>query len=180
MRVRITYTMRSSEDQSVKRASRNLDQNLVYNAPTIKQLSAYITSSIQSGPASQPLHGAEVIEELVKKYTKDIGLLNTVSPPTLKVATTVLLTGSTGHIGSHILANLLKIDHIDKVYAFNRSSPTTRSLLDRHIDRFRDVGIDPQLLESKKLVLITGDATRSDLGIDKELYAEVGIYNCRL
>ncbi|KAG6828418.1 putative NRPS-like protein biosynthetic cluster, partial [Tephrocybe sp. NHM501043] len=175
LRARIIRAMRASQDTVTIQAAQSLDQNLVYNAPTIKQLSVLIISSHQPGSTIQSFNRADAIEQLIKKYTSDFVPIDPASTASHNATapTTILITGTTGHLGAHILAALLKLDGIDRVYAFNREARATRSLLDRHIERFTDIGVDPHLLQDKKLVLVTGDAIQPDLGIGEELYAEI-------
>ena len=87
----------------------------------------------------------------------------------------VLLTGSTGNIGSHILEALLRDSRILRIYAFNRPSPRQPevSLLDRHRERFEDKGFDKALLASEKLVFLEGDASQDDLGVSPLVLNEV-------
>ena len=85
----------------------------------------------------------------------------------------VLLTGSTGNIGSHILEALLRDPRILRIYAFNRPSTRQVSLLDRHRERFEDKDFDKALLASEKLVFLEGDASRDNLGVPSLVYNEV-------
>ncbi|KAG5337586.1 putative NRPS-like protein biosynthetic cluster [Termitomyces sp. Mn162] len=176
LRLRITHAMRSSGNLFAK-VSQNLDQNLIYNMPTIKRLAAYLTSPPGLERAPQLLTETELIEELIAKYSINLGLLplESAAPSAQNSDLVVLLTGSTGHLGSHILANLLKEDRITRIYAFNRDNQKSKSLLDRHGERFVDIGIDPRILKNEKLILITGDARRFDLGIEAELYREISL-----
>ncbi|KAH0581464.1 hypothetical protein H2248_012544 [Termitomyces sp. 'cryptogamus'] len=176
LRLRITHAMRSSGNLFAK-VSQNLDQNLIYNMPTIKRLAAYLTSPPGLERAPQLLTETELIEELIAKYSINLGLLplESAAPSAQNLDLVVLLTGSTGHLGSHILANLLKEDRITRIYAFNRDNQKSKSLLDRHGERFVDIGIDPRILKNEKLILITGDARRFDLGIEAELYREISL-----
>ena len=85
----------------------------------------------------------------------------------------VLLTGSTGNIGSHILEALLRESRILRIYAFNRPSSRPVSLLDRHRERFEDKGFDESLLVSQKLVFLEGDTSQDDLGVSSLVFNEV-------
>ena len=87
--------------------------------------------------------------------------------------TVVLLTGSTGNLGSHILETLLRDPKILRIYAFNRHSP--RQPLDRHIERFENNGFDKSCLTSDKLIFVEGDTSQDNLGIDPSLFNEVCI-----
>ncbi|KAG6916589.1 putative NRPS-like protein biosynthetic cluster [Tephrocybe rancida] len=173
LRLRIINAMRSSGDPKLEASSRNISQNLLYDLPTIKEITAHITTS---SPATEIQISQRIshIETLVTKYSEGLSPLeNTVAPHKETSGVVVVLTGSTGNLGSQILATLLNNAHVSRVYAFNRRSEHVKDLLDRQKEKFEDIGIDLTLLESKKLVLVTGDSTRSDLGIDKQLYNEI-------
>ncbi|KNZ78390.1 L-aminoadipate-semialdehyde dehydrogenase [Termitomyces sp. J132] len=176
LRLRITHAMRCSDDRSLREFSRSLDQNFIYRTRSIKQLSAYTLRSLPSNPATHILQESDLIEALITKYSVNFGPIpvgTMVSQSNHASAMTVLMTGSTGNLGSQILAALLKENNIDKVYAFNRPHLKNENLFDRHLGRFADTGLDLTLLKSKKLAFITGDSTRPDLGIEEELYKEI-------
>ncbi|KAG6872432.1 hypothetical protein C0995_009766 [Termitomyces sp. Mi166 len=178
LRLRITHAMRSSDDVSLKEASRSLDQNLVYRMRTIKQLSAHILSSSTSDSDMHMAEESDLIQAFITKYSAGLGPLpaGSIPPRSFEASNmVVLLTGSTGNLGSQILAALLKAGSVDKIYAFNRPA-NNETLFDRHRRRFRDIGLDTGVLESKKLILVTGDSTRPDLGVERELYKEVGAH----
>ena len=82
----------------------------------------------------------------------------------------MLLTGSTGSLGSYLLSTLLTDVRVAKVYAFNRPSRATH---DRQRASFEDKGLPLALLDSDKCMLVTGDFNSDDLGLDEATYAEV-------
>jgi hypothetical protein len=83
----------------------------------------------------------------------------------------VLLTGSTGTLGSYMLESLLRLEGIEKVYAFNRAGPSP--LYVRQEASFLERCLDAGLLRSPKLVLLEGDASQESLGIEPEILAEM-------
>jgi hypothetical protein len=83
----------------------------------------------------------------------------------------VVLTGSTGGLGSYILASLLQREDVSVIYAFNR--PSNGSIQRRQISRFEDRGLDVTLLQSEKLVYVETDTSHDRLGLDNELYQRV-------
>jgi hypothetical protein len=86
----------------------------------------------------------------------------------------VVLTGSTGGLGSYLLASLLQREDVSVVYAFNRPPRGTASSIQRRQEsRFEDRGLDVTLLQSEKLVYVETDTSQDDLGLDKELYQKV-------
>ena len=81
----------------------------------------------------------------------------------------VLLTGTTGWLGSLVLAELLR-SNVERVYAVNRRG--TR-LFDRQVQAFKERDIDVSLASSEKLILLEADLTKEDFGVDKTLFNEV-------
>ena len=86
----------------------------------------------------------------------------------------VVLTGSTGGLGSYLLASLLQREDVSVVYAFNRPSRGAAfSIQRRQKSSFEDRGLDATLLQSEKLVYVETDTSHDDLGLDRELYQKV-------
>lgn len=113
------------------------------------------------------------METMIAQYSNPWPTINVNAEP----GSVVLLTGSTGSIGSHILETLLRDPRILRIYAFNRPSRQV-SLLDRHIERFEDKGFDKALLNSKKIVFLEGDASRDNLGVPLSVFNEVFFLEC--
>jgi thioester reductase-like protein len=86
----------------------------------------------------------------------------------------VVLTGSTGGLGSYLLASLLQREDVSVIYAFNRPSKgSTSSIQRRQQNGFEDRGLDVNLLHSEKLVYVETDTSHDHLGLNKELYEKV-------
>jgi len=86
----------------------------------------------------------------------------------------VVLTGSTGSLGSYLLASLLQREDVSVIYAFNRPSKgSTLPIQRRQSSRFEDRGLDVTLLQSEKLVYVENDTSHDYLGLDVELYQKV-------
>ncbi|KAG6907803.1 putative NRPS-like protein biosynthetic cluster [Tephrocybe rancida] len=177
LRLRIVNALRLSEDLELRRTAKGISSSLVYSFPVIKDLAYFISSLLTSPKATQATNasqGAAALKAMIAKYTAgfETSLPETSSiQPSAPLPTVVLLTGSTGNLGSQILAVLLGDPRVDKVYAYNRPSTVGgRTLLDRHSDKFKEVGLDVSLLGSEKLVLLAGDATETNLGLDRGRY----------
>lgn len=85
----------------------------------------------------------------------------------------VLLTGSTGNIGSHILAHLLEDQRITKIYTLNRPSAGAE---DRLQTAFAERGLPVELLQLDKLVSLSGDVTQPNFALESAQYAEVHLF----
>ena len=85
----------------------------------------------------------------------------------------VVVTGTTGALGSYILAALLENDSVETVWALNRKSK--EGLMDRQKTSFVDKMLDLSLLKSPKLVMLEGDIEHVGLGLREEVYHRVRI-----
>ncbi|KZT19320.1 acetyl-CoA synthetase-like protein [Neolentinus lepideus HHB14362 ss-1] len=172
LRNRIIGALRTSTDPNAKKALEGVTQNIVYTNPTIEQLAGAVASLLRPGAngaaATSP---ASAIEAMVRKYSVDFPKpQDTIAPP--KGENVILLTGSTGSLGSYILAALLAEKGVKTVYAFNRPSETS-SALDRQKAAFVNKGLPLDLLSSERLVLIEGDAGKPKFDLGEELYDKI-------
>ncbi|KAJ7246827.1 acetyl-CoA synthetase-like protein [Mycena haematopus] len=169
LRLRILSAVRSSDDAAVQKVAHDIPQNLIYAYPTIAQLATYIARSV-SGASADALDSKRLVQEMIEKHTSQ---LTGVAPvPFSGDSQTVLLTGSTGSLGSQILASLLQDNRVVRVYALNRPS-SSQDFVQRHIGKFRDRGLDTELLSSPKLRFIEGKTDEKNLGLSASVYEEV-------
>ncbi|KAF7343921.1 General substrate transporter [Mycena venus] len=172
-RLRILGAIRSSKDPAVQKAAPVITQNLVYSHPTISHLSVFLAGLI-SGVSEDALDSEQLIQSLVTKHTSEL-----MAPvPFAGDLQIVLLTGSTGNLGSQILASLLQDDRVVRVYALNRPSTsgyTTEgsSFVQRHTATFRNRGLDPALLNSPKLHFVQCETEKKCLGLSTIAYDEI-------
>jgi Male sterility protein len=175
-RYRVVGVMRASKDICAQKATEQISQDMVYKHPTIQKLAVYINELIAPASDSNVADPKTAIEEMVKKYSANLDGRLPVATSSIRpsAANVVLLTGSTGHLGSPLLASLLENPHVRRVYAFNRGSLSgTQSILERHIVKFTDQRLDVTLLQSEKAIFISGDTGLPNLGLDSALYDEV-------
>ncbi|KAJ8488654.1 hypothetical protein ONZ45_g13881 [Pleurotus djamor] len=83
----------------------------------------------------------------------------------------VLLTGSTGSLGTYLLRDLINDTRVHHVYTHNR--PSTSSLFDRHASSFRELGLDESILASDKLTSLEGHLIEENLGLESSLYEQL-------
>ena len=182
LRRRITGALQSLKISGGAPAVKSVNQNTLYTYPTVDLLTGFLVDVV-SHPNGTRVEESPVaaIEEMINKYSFFPKALDA-NPPAIPVdgrsGTTdrnivVLLTGSTGNLGSQILENLLLNSEISRVYTLNRTSTSSKSQLDRHLDRFRDKGLDLSALQSKKWAPLEGDLAKEDLGLSEAVYKEV-------
>jgi hypothetical protein len=176
LRRRITGAIQSIEANAGKAALQSIHQNLIYSYPTVDSLSAHIVELVNSDPSATSTSTAqshiELIEEMIEKYSFKTPLTSDFVGK-LNGSEVVILTGSTGFLGSEVLVRLLRNPRVSTVYALNR--PSAESISQRHWQRFHDKGLDEELLKSPKLKYIESDYSQENLGLPDALYTEVNI-----
>ncbi|QRV95194.1 acetyl-CoA synthetase-like protein [Ceratobasidium sp. AG-Ba] len=165
--------LKSSRSLNVSR----ITSDTVFKYPSVSQLSNLIvgifTGNDQTKLEEPRDANIAVIKGMIEKYrcasTSSAQLALCSQYPE-----SVLLTGTTGGLGSHLLAQLLANDGVDRVWAINRKQRDRRiSLQQRQKDAFEDKGLDTALLQSPKLILLESDITTERLGLPTELYEEI-------
>lgn len=86
---------------------------------------------------------------------------------------TILLTGSTGTLGSHVLAHLLSVPSNRRVVVVIRRGEQEATPLDRLTSAFRLRELDVESLSSERLSVLEGDATQPNFGLSNATYHEV-------
>ena len=155
--------------------TRTIPGNFVYQNPTIESLATFISglacSKDEKGSAQE--QAIAFMLGMVKTYTRDLPQhVPSRSAPTEEV---ILVSGTTGSLGSSLLDQLIKMPSVRKVYAFNRKSRTP--LADRQKEGLEERGYDADsILGSEKLTLVETTMEDEKLGLPDELYEEVRAY----
>ncbi|KAJ6599959.1 hypothetical protein DFH09DRAFT_970599 [Mycena vulgaris] len=157
----ILHALRTSRRVNVKA----IPSNFVYSHPTLRLL-ADMLMRLASGSVSEPedrVRHADAMETMVQKYAQGFPQ-HRASTEGAKMQA-VLVTGTTGAFGSHLLARLLALPEFSTIYAFNRLGSDIRG---RQRMAFSTNGIDIKLLDSPKLRLLEGDLNYPDFGLPGE------------
>ncbi|KAJ6601010.1 putative aminoadipate reductase [Mycena vulgaris] len=170
LRHRIAGALKNSADEAAKAAAHKITQNFVYAHPSIEDLASAITGLLVSDDSTGSDGGEKaIVEAMIVKYTQGfdetIAQRGTVPPSSQAV---VLLTGTTGALGSHVLEMLLSLASVERIYAFNRRGRTPVS--ERQKEAFVDRAVDVNLLSSEKLVYLEGDTSKPDLGLPADVW----------
>ena len=87
---------------------------------------------------------------------------------------TILVTGTTGGLGCALLAYLVELPNVLRIYAVNRKSKV--ALVERQRSTLHDRGYNAQaILENGKVVLVEAATEEPQLGVSSELYGEVRV-----
>ncbi|KAG5636266.1 hypothetical protein H0H81_008600 [Sphagnurus paluster] len=127
----------------------------------------------QPSDASKPYDQIAHMEYLIDHYSRPSWASLSAHDDQQPRPTSILLTGSTGNLGSYILALLIADPNVARIYALNRSSPKGPAF-ERVAAQFQKKGLDVAALRSEKVSFIEGDTTKSDLGLNNaSLYNEI-------
>lgn len=148
----------------------NVTPPIIYKNPSVKQLAQVLSHSVSNSNAQYKvsISREEKIDRVARKYTEDMvrqmrstGVTNTSSKHT------VIVTGSTGSLGTHILEQLLANSNVEKVYCLNRSDDAeTRTKESFRIHNHNATGIS-------KVDFLKADFGSDKLGLSDEIYAHL-------
>ncbi|KAF7154930.1 hypothetical protein CNMCM5623_003188 [Aspergillus felis] len=143
----------------------------VYARPTTDKLAGLVLDVLQEQAATGPMESrSERIAGLVSKYTGDLPIRSFNSSAQLPPLSTVILTGSTGSLGSYILSGLLNDPKVAKVYCFNRAADAAT----RQRQGFAEKGLDVSLLEDpSKVEFLHVSFGDKRFGLGASMYSEL-------
>ncbi|KAJ5760131.1 hypothetical protein N7520_007287 [Penicillium odoratum] len=97
----------------------------IYSNPTVELLAEAI-SNIVEGKSQEAVPRDQKIQRMVEKYTSGLPETRVGNLTQSATPSTVILTGSTGSLGTYLLHNLIKNPSVSKVYCLNRSDAGKR------------------------------------------------------
>lgn len=180
LRNRLMGALRKSTDPEIKKAAAHIPSNIIFENPTIHQLSARIAAIVNDDSAGQAIDFIEkhkqAIDAMIEKHSIGLsGPVDGVLPSTQTIEpAVVLLTGSTGGLGSFLLSELLKNPAVRRVFAFNRPS-SSKSIGERQKAAFKDRKLQVDLLDSDKIVYVEADASLEKCGLSSAQYEEASL-----
>lgn len=136
----------------------NVKSQVLFENPTIRAISDYISNSSNTDFKNDMeifSHKPVLLDDINKKSNEP---------------TNILLTGATGFLGSHILAEIINTYPNVTLYCVIRNKPNKN-----YKDRLKEIlhfyfGEKYDLLIGDKIIPIDGDLVRDNLGIDVTLY----------
>jgi len=119
----------------------------------------------ESSPAANL---ANPLVKMVERYSKTFENHIPSSPPPME--DTIVITGTSGSIGSSILVDCLKRPNVKHIYALNRPSADP---VKAQKGALAKRGFDPSLVDTPKLTLLNADLASGDLGVGELLLEEL-------
>lgn len=147
-----------------------LPQNVVFEYPTVTKLAAAILN-IRDQKSVQARDVVKEMEDLVTKYSD---FPKHVSVPRKSSARCVVVTGATGSLGAHLVAQLVLRDDVSEVCCLVRATSVT-SARHRVIKSMQDRAVYHNLpLEARrKITCYPADFSKQYLDLNEALYASL-------
>ena len=143
--------------------------SLVYSNPTIEQLATALRTMTDPQTASRETLHARKMEETLTKYSKDLPqAAYTIDFNRI----TVILTGTTGGLGSYLLDVLLSNPRVSKIYALNRAADGKSR--QSQASSSRGLSIDWE----EKVVFLQTALGDDKFGLDEETYTLLSRETC--
>lgn len=184
-----TTRVRNVISKTLELGNVTLGQNVVYEHPSISNLSSYLLG-LQSGESGQQgsADASKQMWAMVDKWASAVIPASTSSagPSNVQINGTpgevVVLTGATGSLGAFILENLVNNPNVSRVICLSRGSSHEDSLARVKASLVqRQRNVTPAA--TKKIISFAADVNRADLGLQPEqlgmirLHATAYIHN---
>ncbi|KIV99895.1 uncharacterized protein PV09_08558 [Verruconis gallopava] len=133
----------------------HIGANVIYEHPNTRALAAHLLF-LRNGIEQKKEGEIEIMQKLITKYSH----FEKHAPKTPRV---VLLTGSTGSLGAHLLALLCRMENVTAIYCPVRASSTSVAM-DRVLTTLSKKGLVPFQC-SDKIVALPADLSKENLGL---------------
>lgn len=149
----------------------NLAPSTIYTNPSVAKLTAAIESLALENPGDGEMAEearADAINDVLEKYSSFPTSIPAQSRISKKPLETVVLTGSTGALGSYLLELFATSTSVSKVYCLNRSADSEKRQSAVSASRGLRSKWDPQ-----RVIFLTSDLSKEDLGLGSKRYSEI-------
>ncbi|KAF8889040.1 acetyl-CoA synthetase-like protein [Infundibulicybe gibba] len=150
-----------------------ISPNCIYDYPTISSLASFIDSLSSSTAPVDRRTTPEELQAFLSRYTHTFPTHSSSADQPHTPGDVVLVTGTTGSLGSAVLSKLASLDTVTRVYALNRSSNAGLDIFQRQEEALKDRGYDPRIARSDKVVLLEGNLTGTGLGVSDAIENEI-------
>ncbi|CAO2652055.1 Nn.00g003380.m01.CDS01 [Neocucurbitaria sp. VM-36] len=144
-----------------------LGQNILYETGNIAKLAQYLHGLRTGGSESADDH-EEIMKDLITKYSS-VRKFGEKDPSRKEV---VILTGVTGGLGAHILAQLVRKPNVSEIWCLVRAS-SDHSALERTLKSLSSRAIQFTLPEIRKIVAVPADLSKPDFGLGPQRLDEL-------
>ncbi|KAJ3495792.1 hypothetical protein NLG97_g3138 [Lecanicillium saksenae] len=139
----------------------------VYSHSNITKLSNFLFNRIHGTQINGSHSHVELLQALVDKYSAGLAPSSDSRPPAKTTGKTVLLTGSTGSLGSYFLHFLIHDSSVARIVCLNRSEDGGRA---KQLQTNHERGLSTNF---DKVTFFRADLSQSDFSIKSEDFTEL-------
>ena len=140
---------------------------VIYNNQTPRELAAHLFGRIKQGADSggkdELSYEICAMQAQLKKYTENLPEASSDKPDPADHGQTVMITGTTGSLGSHLLDFMLSCTAVKKIICLNRAEDGKGR--QTYVSKERGLSTNLDIAE-----FLHADLSRSDLGLSREDY----------
>lgn len=153
--------------------ARTLAPRVIYTNSTPRRLAAHIFNTVIHGQngvvQSEDEQQQEAMQAIHKKYTQNLTKAKPNRPDPRNENQVVVLTGSTGMLGSYLLDLMGRNPRVAKIICLNRAADGGRA---QQAKALADRGLDTSVLDTKA-EFHRADLSQPDLGLGADVYARL-------
>ncbi|KAI9790851.1 MAG: hypothetical protein M1835_000701 [Candelina submexicana] len=162
--------MRRIIQKTLDLSGKQLSSNIIYEKGNFKTLAKYLFSLSPGGHnLSENEHKTLLMKELIQKFSS---FGDTVSNDICRIHLLTemqILTGATGSLGAHTLAQMVDSHNTRKVYCLVRGG----NPMDRVLQSLKERGITLEPLSKHKIVALSTDLSQPDLGLTEKMMEQL-------
>lgn len=140
-----------------------LEPSMLYSSPTLAGLTETMKNLLKGENAGGKDEKARV-EALVEEFTADLPLSSRPQKPKPEEGLVVVLTGSTGSLGSYVLDTLIKDKRVARVYCLNRGPGSAKRQIGSLVER----GL--QTADLAKAEFLDANLAQPYFGLSRDVY----------
>ena len=140
-----------------------ISSQMIYNHASILKLEAAISDQDISSLA---IDRVQRMQDVFTQYSSDLPTKQSLPPSQIVGSVVILLTGSTGSLGSYLLDTLISNVGVRKVYCLNRGKESKERQIKSHLKKGLAVNFP-------NTIFLQSDLSKPCLGLDETTYDEL-------
>ena len=148
----------------------SLAMNTLFQNPTLRDFAIVLDAAVDRPKGEKSDSTPSEMDYHLDAEVENAKFHNKLIPPAQRPPEVFLVTGATGFLGAHILADLLDSAPQKKVFAHVRA-PSTTDALQRVKETCEAYGVwNAKWLDNRRIEVVTGDLSKPNLGTDQQAW----------
>lgn len=158
--------------KDLKTLSDKISPHFFYSSPSSSKLARSIQNLIKNGVDDDHTDRRVYLQRLIDKYSAglEVRLMQKRAP---RASLTVVLTGSTGSLGSYLLQSLIDSPRVSRIICLNRSKDAQKRQTAGNKSRGLSTPWESEDNAEKAVEFLTADLSSPDLGLGEAIYSQL-------